>query len=51
MIALAVIALLVIAGLFLVSRLREVSTVQDCLMTGASNCNDLVRPPVPAGNR
>jgi len=50
LIALAVIAVLVIAGLFLVERLREVSAVQDCLMTRAGNCNDLVQPPIPAGD-
>ena len=40
---------LVVAGLFLVHRLREVSIVEDCLMTHATNCNDLVQPPIPAG--
>jgi hypothetical protein len=48
-IALAVMALLVIAGIVLVNRLREVSEVQDCLMTRATNCNDMVQPPIPAG--
>ena len=47
-IALAVMAVLVIAGIVLVDRLREVSEVQDCLMTRATNCNDLVQPPSPA---
>jgi len=51
LIALAVMAVLVIAGIVLVNRLRDVSIVQDCLMTHASNCNDLVEPPVPAGKR
>ena len=40
-IALAVIAALVIAGLLLVGRLREVSALQDCLMTRATNCSDI----------
>jgi hypothetical protein len=49
LIALMVTAGLVMAGLFLVERLREVSAVQDCLLTRAPNCNDLVKPPIPAG--
>ena len=51
LIALAVMAVLVVAGVVLVDRLRTVSIVQDCLMTRATNCNDLVEPPVPAGKR
>lgn len=51
LIALAVMAVLVVAGIVLADRLRDVSIVQDCLMTRAMNCNDLVEPPVPAGNR
>jgi hypothetical protein len=47
-IALAVMAVLVVAGVILAARLREVSAVQDCLMTRATNCSDLVRPPIPA---
>jgi len=49
LIALVVMAGLVVAGLFLVHRLREASVVEDCLMTHATNCNDLVKPPIPAG--
>ena len=49
LIALVVMAGLVVAGLFLVHRLREASVVEDCLMTHATNCNDLVQPPIPAG--
>ena len=45
LIALAVMAALVIAGLFLVDRLREVSAVQDCLMTRAPNCSDITERP------
>jgi hypothetical protein len=48
-IALAIMAVLVVAGIVLVDRLREVSEVQDCLMTRATNCSDLVQPPIPAG--
>lgn len=47
-IALAIMAALVVAGIVLVDRLREVSEVQDCLMTRATNCNDMVQPPIPA---
>ena len=50
LVALAVLAALVIAGIFLFERLRDVSRLQDCLMTRASNCNDMVEPPRPAGN-
>jgi hypothetical protein len=51
LIALAVMAVLVIAGILLVDRLSDVSIVQDCLMTRATNCNDLVMPPIPSGGR
>ena len=43
LIALAVLAVLVVAGLVLVERLRNVSALQDCLMTRATNCTEL--PP------
>jgi hypothetical protein len=49
LIVLAVMAGLVVAGLFLVHRLHQASIVEDCLMTHATNCNDLVQPPIPAG--
>ena len=49
-VALAILAVLVIAGIFLLEKLRDVSRLQDCLMTRASNCNDMVEPPKPAGN-
>jgi hypothetical protein len=48
-IALAILAVLMIAGVVLANRLREVSAVQDCLMTRATNCNDMISPPIPAG--
>jgi hypothetical protein len=51
LIALAVMAVLVIAGIVLANRLHDVSTVQDCLMTRATNCNDLVNPPLSASRR
>ena len=51
LIALAVMAVLVIAGIALVERLHDVSALQDCLMTRATNCNDLVQTPIPANNR
>lgn len=44
LIALAVMAVLMVAGIVLIDRLRDVSAVQDCLMTHATNCNDLVDP-------
>ena len=45
LIALAIMAVLVIAGIVLVGRLRELSAIQDCLMTRATNCGE----PIPAG--
>jgi len=51
LIALAVLAVLVIGAVVLVDRLRDVSRLQDCLMTRAANCNDLVEPPKPVGVR
>jgi len=49
LIVLAVMAGLVVSGLFLVHRLREASMIEDCLMRHATNCNDLVQPPIPVG--
>ena len=46
LIALAVLAILVIAGLVVVNRLRSVSALQDCLMTRATNCAE-IDPPTP----
>lgn len=51
LIVLVVMAALVIAGIVLVNKLRIVSQLQDCLMTRATNCNDLVTPPKPIGVR
>jgi hypothetical protein len=45
LIALAVVAVLVVAGIVLVGRLREVSALQDCLMTRATNCADITERP------
>lgn len=50
LVALAVLAALVVSGIFLFERLRDVSRIQDCLMTRATNCNDMVEPPKPVGN-
>jgi hypothetical protein len=51
LIALVVLAILVIGAVLLVDRLRDVSRLQDCLMTRATNCSDLVEPPKPAPMR
>jgi hypothetical protein len=51
LIVLGIMAALVIAGVVLVNKLRTVSQLQDCLMTRATNCNDLVAPPKPVGVR
>jgi len=40
LVALVVIAVLVIAGVVLVDRLRSVSALQDCLMSRATNCTE-----------
>jgi hypothetical protein len=48
--ALAILAVLVVVGILLFEKLRDVSRLQDCLMTRAGNCNDMVEPPKPAGN-
>ncbi len=44
MIALVVIVLLVAAGLWLTQHLSAVSKIQDCLMSGRTNC-----APIAAG--
>lgn len=36
-----IIALLVIAGLYLTHALRNVSKIQDCVMQGRTNCVDI----------
>jgi len=51
LIVLGIMAALVVAGVVLVNKLRVVSQLQDCLMTRATNCNDLVEPPKPVGVR
>jgi hypothetical protein len=51
LVALVVLAALVIGGVILVNRLRDVSRLQDCLITHATNCNDMVEPPKPVGVR
>jgi hypothetical protein len=40
-IALAVMAVLVVAGILLAHKLRDVSELQDCLMTRATNCTQV----------
>jgi hypothetical protein len=51
LVVLGIMAVLVVAGVVLVQKLRTVSQLQDCLMTHATNCNDLVEPPKPIGVR
>jgi hypothetical protein len=51
LIALAVMALLVVAGIVLVARLHDVSALQDCLMARATHCSDLINPPQPTSIR
>jgi hypothetical protein len=51
LVALLLLVALVIGAVVVVNRLRDVSRLQDCLMTRATNCNDLVEPPKPVGVR
>jgi hypothetical protein len=49
LLALIVLALLVIGGVVLVERLRDVSRLQDCLTTRATNCAEISLPPPALG--
>ena len=40
---LAVALLVVVAGLFLIQHLRDKARVEDCLMSGRSNCDAVLR--------
>jgi hypothetical protein len=48
LIGLVVVAVLVVAAIYLVHALRNESKLEDCLMSGRSNCAPI---QVPAGNR
>jgi hypothetical protein len=48
LIGLVVIALLVIAAVYLIHALRSESNLEDCLMSGRSNCAPI---ETPSGNR
>jgi hypothetical protein len=48
--ALLILGLLVLGGIVLVDRLRDVSRLQDCLMTRASSCREVNPPPQPAAD-
>ena len=41
---LAMALFLVVAGLFLVQQLREKARIEDCLLSGRINCDQLVTP-------
>lgn len=45
LIGLVVIAVLVIAAVYLVHALRDESNLEDCLMSGRSNCAPIETPP------
>jgi hypothetical protein len=51
LVVLGIMAVLVIAGVLLVHKLRDVSQLQDCLMTHATNCGDPNEQPPPIGAR
>lgn len=42
---LAMALFLVVAGLYLVQHLRRAAIVEDCLMSGRSNCDQLIEAP------
>ena len=48
LIGLLVVAVLVVAAVYLVHALRNESNLEDCLMSGRSNCAPI---EVPSGNR
>ncbi|MDB5401231.1 MAG: hypothetical protein QOD93_2046 [Acetobacteraceae bacterium] len=45
LVGLAVVLLLLVGGLFLVQQLRTASIVEDCLLSGRTNCDALVSQP------
>jgi hypothetical protein len=49
--ALLVVGILVAATLFIVQKLRVAGALQDCMMTRATNCDDLVSPPTPVNDQ
>ena len=51
LVVLGIMAVLVIAGVVLVHKLREASQLQDCLMTHGTNCGDPDEQPQPIGAR
>ncbi len=51
LVVLGIMAVLVIAGIVLVNRLRDVGQLQDCLMTHSTDCGDQIDPPKPIGAR
>jgi hypothetical protein len=51
LVVLGIMAVLVIAGILLVDRLRYAGQLQDCLMTHATNCGDPNEQPPPIGAR
>jgi hypothetical protein len=51
LVAIVVLAVLVASTLYIVQKLRVVSALQDCMMTRATNCNDMVAPPKPLNPR
>ena len=48
LIGLLIVAVLVVAAVYLVHALRNESNLEDCLMSGRSNCAPI---EVPSGNR
>jgi hypothetical protein len=51
LVVLGIMAVLVIAGIVLVNKLRDVGKLQDCLMTHATNCGEQIEAPKPIGAR
>jgi hypothetical protein len=50
LVVLGIMAVLVIAGVVLANKLRDVGRLQDCLMTRATNCGP-IETPNPTGTR
>ena len=51
LVVLGIMAVLVIAGILLVNKLRYAGQLQDCLMTHATNCGNPDEQPAPIGAR
>jgi len=44
-VALAAVVALILVGLWLVSRLHDMASIQDCVASGRTNCAPITAPP------